>query len=99
YRIANLHLTFIGGFTIILFTVSTRVVLGHSGHSYLFQKRLRFLIASLALLVLAMLARVSADFILTERNTHLVYAALMWILAGVVWAWALAPKLEIRGSD
>jgi uncharacterized protein involved in response to NO len=99
YRVANLHLTFIGGFTIILFTVSTRVILGHSGHSYLFQKRLRFLIASLALLVLAMLARVSADFILPERNTHLVYAALMWILAAVVWGSALAPKLEIRGSD
>src|SRR5262245_1977094 len=81
YRIANLHLTFIGGFTIILFTVSTRVVLGHSGHHHLFRKRLRFLIASLALLVLAMLARVSADFILLERNSHLVYAALIWLLA------------------
>src|SRR5262249_1343446 len=64
YRMANLHLTFIGGFTIILFTVSTRVVLGHSGHAHLFQRRLRFLIASLGLLVLAMFARVSADFIL-----------------------------------
>lgn len=38
------------GFSIILFTVSARVVLGHSGHAHLFQKRLRFLIASLALL-------------------------------------------------
>jgi uncharacterized protein involved in response to NO len=99
YRIANLHLTFIGGFTIILFTVSTRVVLGHSGHAYLFQRRLRFLIASLGLLVLAMLARVSADFILPERNSHLVYAALIWILAAAIWAWALAPKLLISTDD
>ena len=99
YRVANLHLTFIGGFTIILFTVSTRVVLGHSGHQYLFQKRLRFLIASLALLVLAMLARVSADFILPERNSHLVYAALIWLLAAAVWAWALGPKLLISVDE
>lgn len=99
YRIANLHLTFIGGFTIILFTVSTRVVLGHSGHQHLFQKRLRFLIASLALLVLAMLARVSADFILPERNSHLVYAALIWLLAAAVWAWALTPKLLISADQ
>jgi len=95
YRIANLHLTFIGGFTVILFTVSTRVILGHSGHQHLFQKRLRFLIASLALLVLAMLARVSADFILLERNSHLVYAALIWLLAAGIWAWALVPKLSL----
>jgi uncharacterized protein involved in response to NO len=95
YRVANLHLTFIGGFTIILFTVSTRVILGHSGQSHLFQKRLRFLITSLALLVLAMLARVSADFFLPERNSHLIYAALIWLLGAIVWAWALVPKLLI----
>src|SRR5581483_10012401 len=98
YRVANLHLTFIGGFTIILFTVSARVVLGHSGHQHLFQKRLRFLIASLALLILAMLARVSADFILPARNSHLVYAALIW-LAAAIWACALGPKLSIADDE
>ncbi len=99
YRLANLHLTFIGGFSIILFTVSTRVILGHSGYAHLFRKRLRFLIASLALLVLAMLTRVSADFILPERNSHLVYAALTWLLAAAIWAWALAPKLAISADE
>lgn len=99
YHVANLHLVFIGGFTIILFIVSTRVILGHSGHGHLFQKRLPFLIASLALLVLAMLARVSADFILAERNNHLVYAALIWLLATTVWAWALGPKLLISVDE
>ena len=95
YRVANMHLTFIGGFTIILFTVSTRVILGHSGHAHLFQKRLRFLIAALVLLVVAMLARVGADFVLPARDSHLVYAALIWLMAAAVWAWALAPKLLI----
>ena len=33
YRLANLHLTFIGGFSVILFTVSTRVIIGHAGQS------------------------------------------------------------------
>ena len=99
YRLANLHLTFIGGFSIILFTVSTRVILGHSGYGHLFQKRLRFLIASLALLILAMVARVSADFLPLERNSRLVYAALIWLLAATIWAWALVPKLLIEGDD
>jgi uncharacterized protein involved in response to NO len=93
YRVANLHLTFIGGFTVILFTVSTRVIIGHSGQGHLFQKRLRFLMIALGLLVLAMLTRVAADFFPPERNSHLLYAALIWLLAAVMWAWALLPKL------
>lgn len=95
YRVANMHLVFIGGFTIILFTVSTRVILGHGGFTHLFQRRLRFLIAALVLLVVAMLARVGADFVPPARNGHLVYAALIWLMAAAVWAWALVPKLPI----
>ena len=95
YRLANLHLTFIGGFSIILFTVSTRVILGHAGQSHLFRKRLPFLIAALALLVVATIARVGADFIPPARNSHLVYAALIWLLAATVWFVALGPKLSL----
>ena len=93
YRVASLHLTFIGGFSVILFTVSTRVIIGHAGQSHLFRKRLRFLVAALTLLVIAMIARVGADFIPPARNSHLVYAALIWLLAATVWLVALGPKL------
>jgi uncharacterized protein involved in response to NO len=95
YRLANLHLTFIGGFTIIVFTVSTRVIIGHAGQSHLFRKRLRFLIVALALLVTAMAARVGADFVPIARNSHLVYAALIWLVAATVWFCALGPKLSL----
>jgi hypothetical protein len=99
YRLANLHLTFIGGFSIILFTVSTRVIIGHAGQSHLFQKRLPFLVAALTLLVIAMIARVGADFVPPARNSHLVYAALIWLLAAMVWACALGPKLSLRDEN
>lgn len=99
HRVANLHLAFIGGFTIILFTVSTRVILGHSGHAHLFQRRLRFLIAALVLLIVAMIARVGADFFPPERNSHLVYAALIWLVAAAIWAWALVPKLSLSDEE
>jgi uncharacterized protein involved in response to NO len=95
YRLANLHLTFIGGFSVILFTVSTRVIIGHAGQSHLFRKRLRFLVVALTLLVTATIARVGADFIPNARNSHLVYAALIWLLAAAVWAAALGPKLSL----
>src|SRR5262252_10744042 len=95
YRLANLHLTFIGGFSIILFTVSTRVIIGHAGQSHLFRKRLCFLVTTITLLVIAMIARVSADFIPPARNSYLVYAALIWLLAVTVWAVVLTPKLSL----
>lgn len=93
YRIANLHVTFLGGFSIILFTVSTRVVVGHSGQTHLFQQRMPFLMVALTLLLLAMTARVAADFSAAVRNSHLVYAAVIWLGAAAAWAWALFPKL------
>jgi len=99
YRLANMHLAFIGGFTIILFTVSTRVIVGHSGQVHLFQRRLKFLIAALLLLIAAMLARVGADFVPPDRDTHLIYAALTWIIAAAVWAWALVPKLFLSEEE
>ena len=99
FRIANLHMAFIGGFTIILFTVSTRVILGHSGQAHLFQKRLRFLIAAFVLLIVAMLSRVGADFVPPARNSHLVYAGLIWLAAAAVWAWALIPKLLLSDEE
>jgi len=99
YRLANMHLAFIGGFTIILFTVSTRVILGHSGHAHLFQVRLKFLLGALVLLIVAMLARVGADFVPPTRNRHLVYAALIWLAASAVWGWALVPKLLLSEEE
>jgi uncharacterized protein involved in response to NO len=87
YRLANLHFTFIGGFTIILFTVSTRVILGHAGQSHLFRKKLGFLIAALVLLLVAMVTRVGADLVPPARNSHLVYAALIWLIAAIIWQW------------
>ena len=99
YRLANLHLTFIGGFSIVLFTVSTRVIIGHAGQSHLFRKRLPFLVAALALLMVAMIARVGADFMPPARNSHLVYAALIWLVAAGVWFVALGPKLSLSEEE
>ncbi|MEO5722363.1 MAG: NnrS family protein [Chthoniobacterales bacterium] len=99
YRLANLHVVFIGGFSVILFTVSTRVVLGHSGHADLFQRRLPFLVGALGLLVLAMLTRGSAEIFLAGRNRHLVYAALVWLIAAGLWTWSLGPKLFLREEE
>jgi hypothetical protein len=42
-----------------------------------------------------MIARVSADFVPPARNSHLVYAAIIWLLAATAWFVALGPKLSV----
>jgi len=59
YRVALLHLTLVGGFAVITFTVATRVVLGHSGNEALFETRLPALQVATLLLLAAFLLSTS----------------------------------------
>ncbi|MHA3774373.1 NnrS family protein [Verrucomicrobiota bacterium sgz303538] len=93
-RVAGLHLVFIGGFTLITFTVATRVVLGHSGQSHRFTTRLSFLVATAVLLLLAAVLRVVGDFTLSVRGSLLSYASYLWILAAAVWGWRVLPSVR-----
>ena len=81
YRLGSLHTVFITGFNLIVFTVATRVVLGHSGNLDHLKTRLWFFIAMGALLFLAMASRVSADLTPRARVIHLIAAAICWLAA------------------
>ncbi len=101
YRVAGLHLVFIGGFMLIVFTVATRVMLGHSGQLHLCTKPLPFLIATAVLLLVGLGARIGADFMpsLAGRNVHLIWAALLCIAAALVWGIRLLPRVFIPDTD
>lgn len=83
--LAGLHIEFIGGFSVIVFTVGTRVIFGHGGQAHLLNRRLPFLIAVVALLILSLLTRIGADFVESSRAEHLVLAAAIWLAAALVW--------------
>ncbi|MEO8350643.1 MAG: NnrS family protein [Chthoniobacteraceae bacterium] len=100
FRVAGLHLVFIGGFMLTAFTVATRVILGHSGQAHLFSRRLPFLVTTSVLLVAGMATRVGADFMPgAARNVHLIYAALLCMAAAIVWAIRLVPRVVIPDAD
>ncbi|MGI9114967.1 MAG: NnrS family protein [Chthoniobacterales bacterium] len=85
-QIGAMHIVFITGFNLLVFTVATRVVLGHSGQSHLFERRLPFFSATATLLILAMISRVAADLAPAARAVHLVGAAGCWLLAAALWS-------------
>jgi uncharacterized protein involved in response to NO len=92
--VAGLHLVFIGGFTLITFTVATRVVLGHSGHAEVLSQRMPFLWGAAFLLILAAVFRVVGDFQLATRGSLLSTASYLWMVAAVIWSWWVLPKVR-----
>ncbi len=99
YRIGSLHTVFITGFNLIVFTVATRVVLGHSGNLERLKTRLWFFIAMSALLFFAMASRVTADLSPRARIIHLLAAAICWLAASLIWIIKVLPKVTISESE
>jgi uncharacterized protein involved in response to NO len=98
-RVAGLHLVFIGGFTLITFTVATRVVLGHSGHEELLSQPMPFLWGAAFLLALAAVFRVVGDFQPAARGSLLSLASYLWMVAAVVWGWWVLPKVRFAEAE
>ncbi len=94
WRMAWLHLLFIGGFNLLTWTVASRVILGHSGQSERFRARLRPVSIMAVLLLLAWISRLGAEWVPQARLSHLAYASLFWLIAAVVWGVALLPSVR-----
>ena len=99
YRIGALHTVFITGFNLIVFTVATRVVLGHSGNLDRLKTRLWFFIAMSVLFFFAMASRVTADLAPRARIIHLLAAAICWLAASLIWMIKVMPKVTISEAE
>jgi hypothetical protein len=95
YRVAALHIVFITGFNLIVFTVAVRVIFGHSGELERLKHRLWFFYLTTTLLFVAMISRVSADFLPAVRTPHLISAAACWLAAVLVWSVKVLPKIMV----
>jgi uncharacterized protein involved in response to NO len=99
-RVGDLHVVFITGYALVILTVATRVILGHSGNSHLFDRRLPFHIVAIILVTLAMFSRFTAELAPRARSIHLVAAAVLFLAAIFVWSIKLLPKITVvEGED
>jgi uncharacterized protein involved in response to NO len=89
YRIDLLHILFIGGFTLLILAVGTRVALSHGGHSLALEQRSWPLRIGLITGLVAMFARVGAPFAPFSYFEHLAWAALLWIGGILFWGFYL----------
>lgn len=80
-----MHVLFIGGFSLLMLLISTRVSLAHSPLGTAAEKTSRGLLVFSALVLTAMFTRVSAILWPQIYLDHLGFAAMTWIAALLVW--------------
>jgi uncharacterized protein involved in response to NO len=85
YRADFLHILFIGGFSLLILAIATRVTLSHGKHDLAQEQRLWPLRIGVTLTLVAMLARLGAPFAAAAYFSHLAWASLLWIAAILIW--------------
>ena len=95
FRVGLLHLTLIGGFAVITFTVATRVLFGHSGNLEKLKQKNRWLLVAVGLMLFGMATRISGDFWPKIMASHYSYGAAFWIAGVLVWSWFALAKISL----
>jgi len=93
WRVALSHIELLSGFGLITLGVATRVVFGHSGERAQLERFNAPLTVAGALLLLALLNRLSGDLVPTTMVSHYLYAALCWLGGTLLWAVRVLPKV------
>jgi hypothetical protein len=93
YGIHFLHVSFIGGFALLTFLVSTRVVLAHGGHDLSLELENRTLLWFFSLFGVLALSRMMMGFQAQWRPFLLVSLAVGWLILCAFWSKAFLGKL------
>lgn len=99
YRIGGLHIVFIAGFNLVVFTVATRVVFGHSGNLARVRTPMPFFVVTIVFLFLAMISRFTAELAPQARTVHLIGAAICWLTAVAIWIVRVIPRTLIVAAE
>lgn len=97
YRLEALHLLFISGFGLLTLMVASRVILAHGNHNLSLEIKNLFIKIPIGLIILASATRISAVFV-NGYQRHLGYAALVFLVAVLVWSFFFIPKLIAKKS-
>jgi len=97
YR-GGLHVSFIGGFALLTFVVSTQVTLGHGDYPTLRLGKPWQVPVMVTLMFAAMAARLAMEFDPRRFFVWMAVAAFFFLAAATVWLIFLLPKMVRRAS-
>jgi uncharacterized protein involved in response to NO len=98
YRVPALHVVFIGGFGLMAYGVASHVVLSHLGFEAEALGRPWAVVAAGTGLLLALCARLAADFSHTYFD-HLAWAAGLWIAGTALWLVDAGRRIARASAD
>jgi uncharacterized protein involved in response to NO len=96
FRADFLHVLFVGGFSLLILAIGTRVTLSHGGQDLGDEHRSWPLRIGLTMGLIAMLARVGAPFAPASYFAHLAYAALLWMAGMICWGLYILSVIRRR---
>lgn len=93
HAVIMLHITFIGGFSLMTFAIATMVILSHSGKGHILKTNLWILWVIAAGILVAFLHRSLAEAFPDYYFKILGIAAAVWIFSALVWLGYMVPSL------
>lgn len=93
--LAGFHLVFLGGFGLLTLGIASRVVVVHGGHPIADEGKLLTPVV-VALIVLAALSRLGAEFGARGRDVMLAMSGVMWAAGWILWSVAALPRILRR---
>ncbi|MBI4431667.1 MAG: NnrS family protein [Candidatus Omnitrophica bacterium] len=88
-----LHFIFVGGFSLMIFSVSTVVVLSHAGQAHRLQHGIWALRIIIFCVASALGFRIAAPYFPERFFSLLAHGAVFWFVAGIAWLLFALPKI------
>lgn len=95
HEVGALHLTYIGGFALLILSIGAQVISGHGGVMVFWRAHRIGTIVIALLIALAMLTRVSATFFGSYFFNLISISALLFILAMIIWGIGVLGYVKI----
>jgi uncharacterized protein involved in response to NO len=98
FRIAALHIMFLVGFSLMIFSFGMLIVLSHSGKAAALNSRLIPMKATGTLVLVALISRFLAEVIPSQYRLLIHLSSGLWVLAALTWGCYTLPKIFRPGN-
>jgi uncharacterized protein involved in response to NO len=93
FRVHLLHVILVSGLGLMTLMIAIRVSLSHGHHGMDMEKSSKVLWLGALLISLSGLTRWSAGLAPAIYQSHLLYAAIAWLIGLAIWGWLFLPKI------